>query len=348
MGSVFPWSVTVVVVMALVLLSAAGAQEAPVFSRNLRDFPNAGGDPPDGLDNDVDDTVAMRAALAAGPGLVRIGPGHYRFGDVTIPAGVTVVGTGRGTVVHKSDAKTIFRQDKNNNWILRDLVFDGGAEGVWKERKDLGESAILVKSSIEWEISGVVVRNVSGAGIQMTGVYSSSPWKTNGTIANVQATGCYAGVRFDERAEYINASALGCWENVIGLVIHGGNVKVTNSNFNSNLTGVLIEDKSNGSHGSITNCLVNHNLKYSLHCRNVTNGMPVNACCFFGGTMLIENCKGVTVTSGIISCPVKVTGKSVNRIADNYIISGSLTLESPESAIVQGNFTADGPWRENE
>jgi len=347
MGSVFPWSVTVVVVMALAVLASAGAQQAPAFARNLRDFPNADGEPPDGLDNGVDDTVAMRAALDAGPGVVRIGPGHYRFGDVTIPAEVTVVGAGRGTVVHKSGAKTIFRQDKGNGWILRDMVLDGGAEGDWKERQDLGESGILAKSSTEWEISGVVVRNVSGAGIQMTSVYSSGPWKTNGTIMNVQATGNYAGVRFDERAEYINVSALGCWENVVGLVIHGGNIKVTNSNFNSNLTGILIEDKSNGSHGSITNCLVNHNVEYSLRCRNVTNGMPVDACCFFGGTMLIENCKGVSVTSGIISCPVKVTGKSVNRIADNYVISGSLTLESPESTIVQDNFTAAGAWDMN-
>ena len=347
MSSVFPWSMAVVVVIALAVLSSAGAQEVPAFARNLRDFPNADGKPPDGLDNGADDTGAMRAALGAGPGVVRIGPGHYRFGDVTIPAGVTVKGAGRGTVIHKSDAETIFRQDKSNNWILRDMVLDGGAEGDWKERKDLGETCILVKSSIEWEISGIVVRSVSGAGIQMTGVYSSSPWKTNGTILNVQATGSYAGVRFDERAEYINASALGCWENVIGLVIHGGNIKVTNSNFNSNLTGVLIEDKSNGSHGSITNCLVNHNLEYSLRCRNVTNGMPVDACCFFGGTMLIEDCVGVSVTSGIISCPVKITGKGVNRIAGNYVISGSLTLQSPESAIVQDNFTSAGPWDMN-
>jgi len=343
MSSVFPCSMAVVVVMALALVSSAGAQETPAFARDLRDFPNADDKPPDGQDNGADDTAAMRAALDAGPGLVRIGPGHYRFGDVTIPAGVTVQGAGRGTVIHKTGADTIFRQDKGNGWILRDLVLDGGAEGDWKERKDLGEAGILVKSSIEWEISGIVVRNVSGAGIQMTWVYTSSPWKTNGTILNVQATGSYAGIRFDERAEYINASALGCWDNVIGLVIHGGNIKVTNSNFNSNRTGVLIEDKDNGSHGSITNCLVNHNLEYSLRCRNVTNGMPVDACCFFDGTMLIEDSTGVSVTSGIISCPVKVTGKGVNRIAGNYVIPKDRAFDVSDSTIVQDNFSAEGP-----
>ena len=348
MGSLFPWSAAVVVVMALAFLTAAGAQEVAGFARNLRDFPNADGKPPDGLDNGVDDTAAMRAALAAGPGVVRIGPGHYRLGDVTIPADVTVKGTGRGTVIHKGGATTIFRQDKGNGWILRDMVLDGGAEGDWKERKDLGETGVLVASSIGWEISGLVVRNVSGAGVQMKWAYSSSPWKTNGTIMNVQAMGSYVGLRFDERSEYINASALGCWENVIGCVIHGGNIKITNSNFNSNLTGIFIEDKDNGSHGSITNCLVNHNVEYSLRCASVVNGMSVDACCFFSGTMLIENCQGVSVTSGIISCPVKVAGKGVNRIAGNYVISGSLTRQSPESAIVQDNFTAGGPWEMNQ
>jgi hypothetical protein len=33
--------------------------------------------------------------------------------------------------------------------------------------------------------------------------------------------------------------------------------------------GISIEDKENGSHGAISNCLVNHNHKLALHCRDV-------------------------------------------------------------------------------
>ena len=345
MESAFSWIFLVAIAVACLSMASAGAEHPPGVVRNLSDYPNADGSPPDGLDNAIDDTPAVAAALAAGPGVVRMPAGHFRFGDVTVPVDVILIGAGRGTVVHKTDADTIFRQESVNNWILRDMVLDGGAEGDWKEREDLGQSAVLVKGAIEWEISGLVVRNVSGAGIQMMGVYSSGPWKTNGTIINVQAFRNYAGLRFDERAEYINASALGCWENVIGCVIHGGNIKVTNSNLNSNLTGLFVEDKSNGSHGSVTNCLINHNVEMSLHCRNVGNGMIIDSCCFFDGTMLIEDCVGVSVTSGIIACPVKVAGDRANRIADNFLIGPSFDV-SP-STIVQNNFASDGPSNVN-
>jgi len=130
-------------------------------------------------------------------------------------------------------------------------------------------------------------------------------------------------------------------------VIHGGNIKVTNSNFNSNLTGMLIEDKDNGSHGSITNCLLNHNYLHSLHCRNAENGMIVNACCFFYATMLIENSKGVNITSSQIGCNVTVAGEGVNRIAGNNLHVGKFTREFSPDTILQDNFTPDRSWERN-
>ncbi len=310
------------------------------IARDLRDFTNADGKIPDGLDNEIDDTRAMKSALSVGPGIVRIPPGHFCFGDVEIPSDVLVVGSGRATVVHSNGAEVIFRQEKRNRWILRDMVLDGGAEGDWKQRKDLGQSGISMEHSTEWEISGLVIRNMNGAGVEISFVYSAAPWKNNGTIINVQATGNFAGIRFGKRAEYINSTALGCYENVNGCIIHGGNISITNSNFTSNFTGILMEDKENGSHGSITNCLVNHNLKYAVLCRGVRNGMVINSCCFFGGTLLIQDSEGVNVTSCIIACHVKVTGENTNRIAGNHIRGdkGAFTYEFEPSTIVQDNF----------
>jgi len=315
-------------------------EQIPGTTRDLRDYANADGKVPDGLDNAVDDTRAMQSALSAGPGIVRIAPGHFCFGDVEIPSDVLVVGSGWSTVIHSNSAKVIFRQENVKRWILRDMVLDGGAEEDWKQRKDLGQSGILIDHSAEWEISGLVIRNMNGAGVEMSFVYSSALWKNNGTIINVQATRNFAGIRFNKRAEYINSSALGCYENVVGCIIHGGNIKITNSNINSNLTGILIEDKENGSHGSITNCLVNHNLKYSILCRGVGNGMVINSCCFFGGTLLIKDSEGVNITSGIIACHVKVTGEKTNRIAGNNIQGdkGTFTFEFAPSTIIQDNF----------
>ena len=328
--------------------AADGADKTTMVARTLGDYVNADGTSPDGIANNVDDTAAMKAALGAGPGIVHIGPGHFRFGDVTIPSNVMVTGAGRATVIHANgENKTIFRQVDTHHWSLRDMVLDGGAARDWKEAKDLGQCGVLVHGSRDWEMSGLFVRNMNGAGIQMLSVYDAQPWTSKGTIMNVQAAGNYAGIRFDERAEFINASALGCWNNVIGCVIHGGNIKVTNSNFNSNLTGMLIEDKDNGSHGSITNCLLNHNHLHSLHCRNAENGMIVNACCFFYATMLIENSKGVNITSSQIGCNVTVAGEGVNRIAGNNLHVGKFTREFSPDTILQDNFTPDRSWERN-
>ena len=315
--------------------------------RDVADYRNADGLPPDGVDNGTDETSAVTAALRDGPGCVRIGPGCYRFGDVTVPAGVTFMGSGRATVITSNGAGRILSQENVNEWRVRDMLFDGEASGPWAEREDLGQCGICVKGSVEWEISGVVIRNVSGAGIQLESVYSASPFRSNGTLLNIQATGCYAGIRFDRRAEYINAGTLGCWENEFGCVIHGGNTKITNSNFNSNLTGLFIEDKDNGSHGSISNCLVNHNLQHSLHCRNAANGMLIDGCCFFGGTMDIQDCAGINLTSSIICCPVTVGGVHACRVSGNYVIPRDLAFTFSESTLVQTNFTADGPWEMN-
>lgn len=316
--------------------------------RTLRNYTNADGAAPDGLANGSDDTVALQAAMAGGPGVVETGPGFFRCGDVTIPAGVTLVGAGRATVIRSNGAKRIFSQEKVNEWRLRDLTLDGEAEGDWRKRKDESRNGVFVTACGDFEISGIEARNFNGAGVQLTWIYTASPFRTNANLFNIMAVGNYAGIRFDERAEYMNASMLGCHANVFGCVIHAGNVKITNSNFTSNLTGVYIEDKDNGSHGSISNCLINHNERYSLHCREVRNGMVIGDCCFFDGDMLLENCVGVNVSSGILSCSITSAGSGTNRIAGNFVIpEKNGRWEFSEATIVRDNFTRAGPWDQN-
>ena len=53
--------------------------------RSLSDYCDENGQPPDGLDNEVDDTSAIVKALADGPGVVRIGPGFYCWGRSKFP-----------------------------------------------------------------------------------------------------------------------------------------------------------------------------------------------------------------------------------------------------------------------
>lgn len=322
----------------------------PATERSLSAFNNADGRPPDGKDGRTNDSEALRRAIAAGPGVVRIGPGWYRFGDVALPNGVTLVGAGPATIVRPAANATIFRQSRAAQWQIRDLVLDGEAEGDWHVRKDQGHCGILVEKCFGFEISGVTVRNFNGSGIEITFTNldaNGGAFCDGGVLDRITATDNYIGIRFNKRAEYIHATRLTCCRNVTGCVIHAGNAKLGDSNFCSNVDGLLIEDMENGSHGVIANCLFNHNERNALWAKNVVYGMAMSNNCFGYGRIVIEDSVGVNIQGSLINCSLSVSGKGVNRIAGNYVIPANFQVEFTPATIVRDNFTADGPWKYN-
>ena len=287
--------------------------------RDLSDYFNDDGLPPNGQDDGVDDSEALRRVLADGPGIVQLPPGKFRFGEVCIPEGVTVQGAGPATVVRSSGPDCIFHQEGVYRWVIRDLTFDGEAEGDWKDRRDLGRTGVRVERCKSWEIAGVRLRDFDGPALHIRHNDASGPaigWCDGGNLERITAERSYIGVHLDVRAEYGNATQLSCYHNVTGCAVHAGNAKLTASNFCSNLTGLYIEDRDNGSHGSVSNCLINHN-EIGLHCRRAYNGMSISNCCIFCGELIIEDCAGINLTSGIISCNVRVRGEKANRVSGN-------------------------------
>ena len=313
---------------------------ADTAERFLHDYTNADGSRPDGADTRRDDTTALQKALADGPGVVRVGRGHYRWGDVLVPESVTIQGMGKATIVRSNGATSIFRQVNVADWALRDLVLDGEATGDWRKRKDDGKAGLFSEKCRSYEVAGVTARNFEGAGFQLT----RSQGTDGGRLERLAATGCYAGVRFDIRGEYITATQLNCRNNVVGCIIHAGNTNISTSNFCDNTDGMLIEDKENGSHGAISNCLFNHNERYALWTRKVENGMAISNCCFFYGTLRVEESAGVNVTSSQLSCSVHAEGAATNRFAGNYIIPLEWKFAFGPKDLVESNYTKEGPW----
>lgn len=311
--------------------------------RSLHEFANDDGSKPDGTDAKRDDTSALRNALARGPGIVRVGKGYYRWGDVQIPEGVTLAGQGKATIIRSNGAMCIFRQANVGDWVLRDLVLDGEATGSWRKRKDAGKSGLFTEGCRSFEVIGVTGRNFEGAEFQFT----RSKGTNGGCLDRLSATGCYAGVRFGFRGEYLTATKLNCDSNVVGCAIHAGNTSIATSSFCGNIDGMLIEDKENGSHGTVANSLFNHNDRYALISRNVKNGMAISNCCFFYGTLQIEDSAGVNITSSLVSCSVHTSGSSINRFAGNHIIPLKWKFTFGPNEIVDGNFTKEGRWSPN-
>jgi hypothetical protein len=320
---------------------------ATLPERNLSDFHNADGRSPDGKDSRVDDSEALHQAIAVGPGIVRIGPGWYRFGDISVPQGVTVVGAGSATIIRSNGSSQIFRQAGLSQWRIRDLVLDGETVDNWHNRKDQGRRGVLVEKCFGFEISGLIVQRFDGPAIEINSTDlgpNGGDFCDGGVLDRITATQNFIGIRFNKRAEYVHATRLTCHQNVTGVVIHGGNIKLGDSNICSNIDGLLIEDKENGSHGAIANCLFNHNERNALWAKNVAYGMAFSNNCFFYGRIVIEDSVGVNIQGGQISCSVLVSGKGVNRMADNYVIPEKFQFNFTPTTIVQNNFTATGPW----
>lgn len=335
--------------LGLSVVAALLSGPAPAQARTLTDYVNDDGRTPDGVLDATDDTPALLKALAAGPGTVSIPAGSYRFGGVCVPAGVTVCGEGPATVVRSNGERRIFDQRGVRDFSIRDLTLDGEAQGPWQTRVDEGQSGIAVERCSHFSIEEVSLRDFAGPALQLsrTGV-DGMPITHGGNLTGITATGSFIGVRLDVRAEYVNAAQLHCENNLTGLVIHGGNCKVVNSNFVSNRDGIVLQDKENGSHGVIAACLSNHNQRYALLAADVRNGMAVDGCCFFYGEVLIRDSTGVQLCNGIIGCTVQVQGTGVNRIAGNHVIPGEARAsEFTPQTLVEGNFTSEGPWPAN-
>jgi len=336
----------------LIMVALFGAaQNSPIQpgeDRWLSGFTNDDGSRPDGNPSDRDDSSALQKALNAGAGVVRIGPGTFRLHDVTIPTGVALIGSGTATVLQASQNRPVFLQQQVAQWRLRDVVLQGEATGPWHERTDQSAHGLVITGSWGYDVSGVTMRNFHGAGIQISFTNNqASGFCDGGRLAQITAYGNFIGVRFDTRAEYITTTQLHCRHNVIGVVIHAGNSSLASCNIGENIDGIVIEDHENGSHGSLTGCLVNHNQRHALWAKNAENGMAITNCCFFYGTIKLENSRGVTISAGLISCNIATDGADANRIAGNHVIPPGFTFQFAPSTQIADNYTKAGDWEHN-
>jgi hypothetical protein len=321
----------------------------PRIERSPSEFTSADGRPPSGLDDSIDDSPAIHAAIAQGPGVVRIPPGFYRWSDIRIPAGVTVIGAADATIIRAcNDHHPIFDQSGVGNWSIRDLVLDGEAPDPWRQRRDLGRIGLSISDAWAFTVTGITARDFSGLAVRVSHTrLDAAAFCHGGVIDRLTATGNAVGVCFEERGEYVTLTNSHLLRNTTGCIIHAGNVKITQSNIGCNLDGIVIADKENGSHGVIGNCLINHNERYALDCTGITNGMIINACGIFYGGVRLRDCMGVQIAHCQVSCPVQITGDHANGFIDNMVIEEDFEFEFSEATLIRGNMTSAGDWRIN-
>ena len=328
--------------------------------RYLHWFKDADGQAPVGKDSMRDDTAAMTAALNVGPGIVNIAPGYYRIGNITIPEKVILVGSGESTVIRSNGAKWIFKQSGVGHWAIRDMVLDGetkfgagsdvGMQSLYDKDgnsiPDNGKAGLFIEKCYAFEIRNVVAHHFEGKAIEISNSdLSLGGYCNGGTIYYLTLYHNHTGIAFSKRAEYITATHIKSYRNLFGCIINGGNITIGESTFCTNEVGILLQDKENGSHGTIVNCLINHNMKYALLAKDVHNGHNFVGCNIFDATLKMENCRGIKIASGTIDCSIAIDCNEVNQICGNFVIDSYMkTCKISPTTIVKDNFTAKGAW----
>ena len=332
-------------------LALVGAAPLGIFAsdqpaeRHLKDFLGPGEFAPDKDDPQRDDSALLQRALNAGPGKVRLDPGTLLCRNVSVPSGVMLVGSGSATIIRSRSVEPVFAQKKCRDWTIRDLVVEGKGEGNWHLRDDAEHVGILIDGCHAYEISGVTLRNFDGAALQITHTnLADAAFSNGGKLERITAVGNHTGVRFGVRGEYVTATQLNCSRNIAGCVINAGNTNIAASNFCGNFDGLILEDRENGSHGTIQGCLLNHNERYALRARTVDNGMTFSGCCFYYGAIELRDCSGVNMVNGQINCHVTVLGKSANRFAGNLIVPDHYQFRFDQATLLHDNFSKVGAF----
>jgi hypothetical protein len=169
-----------------------------------------------------------------------------------------------------------------------------------------------------------------------------------GTIDGLAAVGNAIGVSIAEHGEYVTLTNSHMMQNTTGLVVRAGSTKVTQCNIASNIDGVVINDNVGGTHGMITNCLINHNQRYALDCNNVGYGVIVNACGINHAAIRLRGSAGVRITQCHVSCSVSIEGDALNLFAHNYVVEHKYNFKFSDSTLIHNNYTPNGAWRFNQ
>jgi hypothetical protein len=310
-------------------MMVAKADNAPA-NRNLSDFKCSDGRAPDGSDSAHDDTSALVAALNAGPGVVTIGPGFYRVGNVAIPAKVTVAGAGAGTVFRSNGEKCIFKQSGVGEWALRDVVLDGESKAQAAAVPNNGKQGLFATGCHSFDIRNLTAHHFEGIAVEFAHTdLPAAAFCNGGAICGLAVHDNFTGVAFSERAEYIT----------------GGNITIGDSHFCMNDVGILLTDKANGSHGAVENCLINHNNRFAVLAQNVNNGHNFVGCSIIYSTVKLENCRGIKIASGTLNCSIIVKGDTANQILGNYVLESEMkTWDISPATQFKDNFNASGPF----
>lgn len=271
-------------------------------------------------------------------GVVKLGKGTFILDNVILPDNTIVRGECENTIVKYNDSCAGDMLKMGNNCDIADLVFDGGNRThptVDTQEGDRTGLSINNKKRCK-------LRNLRATGFSKHGLYATEIGYNHEHHQNLKIDNCdfeynFLGILLDRRAEYAQLNNVNCGNNFLGCLNRGGNNSFSNSMFNSNVHGFMIQGGANypnHGHSSASNCTFNHNLESGIIAKDVTIGYIFAGCQLFDGDLVLENSEGIWFTGGELGTfKVVVKGGRYNLIKDNF-------LYTRPSKDIQGGMTA--------
>jgi hypothetical protein len=248
--------------------------------------------------------------------------GTFEAVSLLIPPGVTLSGQGvQRTVIRAAERwKPVFEQENTDGWQIEGLSIVGNDSSSQRENTSYG---IRVNGSRGFKIQNLEASGFSEAAVL---IQDTRPGETGifegGLIDGVTLHDNGTGLILGRQAEYVVAHNVTVSRNKVGILINGGNNRVTNSSIITNQDGFIIQDITNGSHGLISNSMINHNERFAFQFKGVRNGMLVQGNNVFYGTISIDDSsQGVQLLGNIISSNIEVAGTLPNSVINNVLVN---------------------------
>lgn len=258
--------------------------------------------------NDNTDRSAEIRALLEQYGVCRLGCGQFVVSGLDMPDHTSLMGEGGATTLRLPEGA-----DKNyvvkigSFCTVKDLHLRGN-DNLKERPVEMGDRHGLLfegtATTKDWSnqprnsmVSNCFITGFSGGGITCrdTG-YSTAACLT---VSDCHIMYCGAGINIAHLSEFHKFTNVLSEQNCYGCINNGGNNVFTNCGFNSNVTGVLMDNAQgqspNNTHGSMVGCTINHtnsNEGIGIIALGTKAGYIFTGCQVFFSKIVLENVDG--------------------------------------------------------
>lgn len=282
-------------------------------------------------------------SLLTSTGTCHLGPGVFWVSGVDMPDGSAITGSGPATKVYLLGSGDGYAIKCGNKCAVKDMTlygqandatygdYSGSNSPVWPEEAPVVErhGIVIAGTYLPPNVSGnlkgrvilsnLYIANFAGGAIAH---YGTGSLIYQGVEAvNIYIWHCYAGIYnkfLAEFANYTNIKVIRCH---YGAIVNSGNQYYVSCNFMGNLVNLWMDDSlgqsENNSHGSFSSCCFLHaapsNTGTNILLQGLDYGEVFSACDIFFGSVIIENCIGITFSGCEFgtSIPISIDGGSL-------------------------------------